>query len=532
MQWWTTLSLAGMTAVAAAQTTNNIFGTDFDGGGNFNFAYGFAYAGSDAGNADARFAGGGVIAGLGVGGTAAYSASPDYTRLATDPNYSGVHAYTYSGFGEHFAFNAPITPLKPTANLDSLVLSFDAKVFGLVTNLTSTDVSISYLNFKSAGSDVVVFSGDGYVTGTNFMHFTVPLTALTLIVGNLSDLTNSAVVGGIDSFEVEFRVTAETGTMGGSPPRSPVFGFSNGGRVVIDNIKLTQTSAVNPVPTQEKTIMAVNFDNQPGGAFGFTFSDVGSVPYVVTTNATGGVGGSAGALITADFSPWATNPPTGNSGFGVGARISPIPLTLTYSNKSAYRIYVTAKAGGFMDGFTSAGGVMGIQFCVPDGTLSASNGQPDVVLELAPSLTLATNFQSYVFDGLTSPVGIYNGGSLALFSQYLAQVNTVQVQVQLPADLGNPPVVFGYDNGNTITIDNIKVVQLVPATPPVSVTVSNQLVKVYWTDPTTGGTAKLQSSTNVAGPYVDVGGAASGSASPYVVTSGSRQQFFRTVWVP
>jgi hypothetical protein len=531
-RWLITLGISSLVSAATAQTTNKIFGTDFDGNGNFNSGYGFTYAGSDAGNAAAGYAGGGVIPGIGAGGSAAFSASPDYTALATDPNYSGVHAYTYSGLADHLIFNAPVTPITPTANLASLVLSFDTKVFGLLTNLSNTDVTLQLLQFKSAGNVVFEFNGDGYVAGSNFVHFDVPLSALTLDFGSPGNLTNSAVMASIDSFEVEFRVTGETGTMGGNPPRSPVFGFSNTGRLIIDNVYLNQTSAVNPTPTQEKTIMDVNFDNKPGAAYGFTFSDNGTAPYVVTTNLTGGVNGSAAAQITADFSSWATNPPVANSGFGVGASVTPIPFGLMSSNKASYRVYLTAKAGGFLDGITQVSGVVGIQFCVPDGTLTASNGSPDIVLELAPTLFLTTNYQSFVFDGQTSPVGIYNGGSLAQFSQYLSQVSTVQVQVQIAADAGNPPVIFGYDRGNTITIDNIKVVELVPATPPLSVTVTNKQVQVFWADPGTGGTAKLQSSTNAAGPYLDVAGSTSGAASPYTVPAGGHAQFFRTIWVP
>jgi len=53
-----------------------------------------------------------------------------------------------------------------------------------------------------------------------------------------------------------------------------------------------------------------------------------------------------------------------------------------------------------------------------------------------------------------------------------------------------------------------------------------------WADPTTGGLAKLQSATSVAGPYLDVPGAGSAMASPYTVPPGSQQKFYRTVWVP
>ena len=73
--------------------------------------------------------------------------------------------------------------------------------------------------------------------------------------------------------------------------------------------------------------------------------------------------------------------------------------------------------------------------------------------------------------------------------------------------LGSPGVgtFFGYD-GDTVDIDNIKVVELVPGLGPVAILQSNGQTQFIWADPTTGGTAKLQRATNIAGPYIDVTG--------------------------
>jgi hypothetical protein len=146
-------------------------------------------------------------------------------------------------------------------------------------------------------------------------------------------------------------------------------------------------------------------------------------------------------------------------------------------------------------------------------------------------LTLTTNWQSFVFDGSSCPIGVNNGGSQALFNQYVSEVNQMHVQV---ATEGSPDIgaQFGYNTNATINIDSIKVVQLIPATPPVTVVTTNNQVEIFWEDPPTGGTAQLLSATNVVGPYVDVPGAVSGAASPYTVPPGSTQQFFRTVWIP
>jgi hypothetical protein len=163
--------------------------------------------------------------------------------------------------------------------------------------------------------------------------------------------------------------------------------------------------------------------------------------------------------------------------------------------------------------------------------LVPANAASAVVLELAPNISLSSNYTSFVFDGSACPIGIYSGGSQALFNQYVSQVSFIQVQAQFN---GAPEIgtAFGYDANNTATVDNIKVVEIIPATPPLSVLVSNHQPKVYWADPVTGGTAQLQSATNAAGPYLNVSGAASGAASTYLVPAGSAAKFFRTVWVP
>ena len=89
------------------------------------------------------------------------------------------------------------------------------------------------------------------------------------------------------------------------------------------------------------------------------------------------------------------------------------------------------------------------------------------------------------------------------------------------------------DADNTMTVDNIKVVELAQGIAPLSIVNTNGQIKVYWSDPVNNdGTAMLQSSTNVTGPYLDVPGAASGAASPYVVPVGTPPRFFRSQWVP
>jgi hypothetical protein len=537
----TALALIGTMSAATAQTTNIILQTDYDGDageGNFSYSYGYCYAGASTGSSPTGYTAG-VISGAGVNGTAASVVSPDYTLLPDDPNWTNPSdAYVYAGVGNGTAFGAPITAIMPTAVTGSFVLSADLQVLGLMAGLTNTDVTISKVQFLDGSGDVLFdFTGDAGLVGSNFVHISVPLSSLGYAgdaLDPVSDFTNATIVGSISSFIVEFTVTGLEGTIGGNPLISPPFGFTDTGALVVDNVELIQTGNTVPTPLQEQLIWQADFDNTfPTSGYGFNFRDgANNATGILTTNVGGGVDGGDSLEYVINLSSWSATPPAIYSGFGVGAFVAPLPYQLTSSNKASYRVYLAAKAGGLANGAsTNISAVMDLLFVVPAGSESPVNASPAVVLDLAPALTLTTNWQSFVFDGSACPIGVNNGGSQALFSEYVSDVNEIQVQV---ATQGSPDIgaQFGYGTNTTIDIDDIKVVQLLPATPPLTVVQSNNQIKVLWTDPTTGGTAQLQSSTNVAGPYVNVAGAASAAASPYTVPAGSKQQFFRTVWIP
>ena len=539
--------IAGAVSAATAQTTNIILQTDFDGDageGNFNNDYGYCVAGSSAGSALAGYSGG-LTAGAGVGGTFANSISPDYTLLPSDPNWTSPSlAYVYAVVGNGTQFGGPMAAITPTSVLGSFILSADLQVLGLLPSLTNADVTINKVQFIDSGNNVIFdFTGDAGYVGSNYVHIAVPLSSLAYGGANggdathpVSDFTNAAVVASIASFTIEFAVEGlPVGTIGGNPLISPPFGFTDTGVLNVDNIELIQTGNTVPTPTQEQLIWQANFDNTfpNGGGYGFHYRDgTDNASGTLAANLTGGVDGSASLEYTVNLSSWSSTPPASYSGFGVGATENPLPYVLTSSNKASYRVYVSAKAGGILGGAsTNIPAVMDLLFSVPPGAESPSNTSQAVVFDLVPALTLTTNWQSFVFDGASSPIGVNNGGSQALFNEYVSQIDQMQVQVTAQ---GNPNVatIFGYDSNNTIDIDNVKVVELVPGLPPVSVTNTAGQIKAYWTDPTTGGTAQLQSSTNAAGPYVNVPGEGSGTNSPYTVPAGPAQQFFRTIWVP
>ena len=528
-------------------TTNFIFETDFDddaGEGNFANSYGYCVAGSSTGSSLTGYSGG-ILAGTGVNGTYANSETANYTFLPTDPAWTNsANAYNYAVLGNGTQFGAPINAITPTANLGSLILSADLQVTGLLPQLTNADVTISKVQFMDGGGNIIFdFTGDAGFVGSNYVDIAVPLSSLSYAADAthpITDFTNAAVVGSIASFTIEFAVEGlPVGTVGvssGANVISPPFGFTDNGTLNIDNIQLTQTAnPVPPTPTQEQLIWQANFDTTfpNDGDYGFNFRDgANGATGVAGLNVGGGFDGSDSLEYTVDLAPWSTNPPASYSGFGVGGQENPLPFQLNATNKASYRFYFDAKAGNLAAGAsTNVAAVADLLFSVPPGAESPANASEAVVFDLNPSLTLTTNWQSFVFNGSSCPIGVNNGGSQALFDRYVSAVNQMQVQVSTE---GSPNIgaQFGYATNATIDIDNIKVVQLVEATPPVAAVETNNQVEVFWTDPTTGGTAQLQSSTNVAGPYLNVPDAASGAASPYVVPAGSPQQFFRTVWVP
>ena len=534
------LGIAGVVSAATAQTTNIILQTDFDGDsgqGNFSDSYGYVAAGSSAGTALAGY-NGGIMAGTGVGGTTNNSISANYTLLPADPNWTNASlSYVYAVLGNGTQFGGQITPITPTSVMSSFILSADLQVSGLLPGLTNTDVSISKVQCLSNGVVLFDFTGDAGYVGSNYVHIAVPLSSLAYGSGPgdpvpthpVSDFTNAAVVGSIDSFTIEFAVKGlPVGVIGGTGTNliSPPFGFTATGVLNVDNIELVQTGNTVPTPMVEKLIWQADFDTTypNNGGYGFSYRDGSpSASGTLSTNQGGGVGGSASLEYTVNLSPWSSSPPGAYSGFGVGATESPLPFTLSSANTASYRVYVSAKVGGTSAGVTNVPGVLDLFFHAP------SNSTEIVVLDLNPSMTFTTNWQSYIFNNM--PIGVNSGGSQALFNQYVSQVDQLQVQV-VPQGSPNAATLFGYDSNNTVDIDNIRVVELVPGLPPVSVTRTAGQIEIVWTDPTTGGTAQLQSSTNVAGPYLNVSGAASAAASPYVVPSGARQQFFRTVWIP
>ena len=431
-------------STAGAQTTNIILQTDFDndaGEGNFNNNYGYCVAGSSAGSVLAGYSGG-ITGGIGVGGTSGNSISPDYTLLPNDPNWTSPSlSYVYAVVGNGTQFGGPITAITPTPVLGSFILSADLQVSGLLPSLTNADVTISKIQFFDSGNNIIFdFTGDAGYIGSNFVHVRSPLSALSYAsdaIHPVTDFTNAAVIGSIASFTIEFAANGlPVGVIGGTGANliSPPFGFTSTGSLTVDNIELIQTGNTVPTPMQEQLIWQADFENAVPdmGVYGFHYRDgADNASGILTTNVGGGIGSGNSLEYTVDLTSWSSTPPVSYSGFGVGATESPLPFVLTSSDKASYRVYVSAKAGGILSGAsTNIPAVLDLLFTVPSGAESPSNASPAVVLDLNPSLTVTTNWQSFVFDNMA--IGVNNGGSQALFNQYVSKVNQMQVQLVAP----------------------------------------------------------------------------------------------------
>lgn len=537
-------ALAGVVFAASGQTTTNvILQTDFDGDegqGNLTGTSSWAGAGSEQGTALAGIYTQGLTTGIGVGGSSANEIAPDYTLLGSDPVWTTASTYVYAQAQCGGYFGAPLTPmtaLSPSNSmLSSLVVSADVYVSGLLPGQYGASVYVSKLRFFDSNNNLL-FDFSGWAAWANsgtWTHVSVPVSSLPYFPYSnpshpASDITNADVIASIASFQVEFEVHDTVGQLGNGI--EPIFGFTDTGLFVVDNIQMAQiiqpsTPPAPPTPKAEQVIWQADFDSTTANSYNFGFNFRDGTPAATgnwAVNSTVGVGGSAALEYTVDLSSWNGSAPTSYSGFGAGVAQTPTFVTLASSDKTSYRIYLAAKVGGTSAGVTSVPVNVDLNFFTPDGTQ---------VYDLTASLALSNTWQSFVLTGgKEMQVATWLGGAQSMFDQKASSVNKVELQftVQGSPDVGT---VFGYDADNTLDIDNIKVVQLLPGLAPLSIIQnSNGQLRVTWSDPTDGGTAKLQSSASVAGPYVDVAGASSAAASPYTVPAGNQQRFFRTVWV-
>lgn len=121
--------------------------------------------------------------------------------------------------------------------------------------------------------------------------------------------------------------------------------------------------------------------------------------------------------------------------------------------------------------------------------------------------------------------GTFGVGTRAMFTTNYNTISALRTRWQI--ENAHSEADWSYDNDNALVVDNIKLLYLSPACPPLQVTYSGTNIIVTWAQPSSG-TAKLQSATTVTGPYTDVPGA----TSPYTTPVSSAPKYFRTIGVP
>ena len=531
-----TSSVATLTvnASAPANQLTPFAGTSFEIGdrNSLNTEYCYQYAGSDAGNANSITGGTyshSTLNYVGVTNSLGWQFTFDTASLATDPNYAGAHAYTYWA-GDMVMDLFPTAIIPASSNLTTYVLSFDAQVQGLTNGYTNITLKVTQLQMNLSNSVLINLTyNTGVQVNTNYTHFNIPFSSMTVAGGNVTNLANSVTMTNM-SLSGDIAMTFETTSIS-------AFGLSGSGdsghEIDIDNLYLSSTTASALPPLVESPILAqCNFDNfsiAPDGFeqgdFSYFYSGGPSVPGLSVTDpvvSNGGVGGSNALEIVADGTAFSSQTP-GYSGFGGGVWI-PLSGQLTTTDLSMYRLHFNARAAGLPAGMNQIPCVVFVHFLGPDGTTGPADGNSDLILALdTASFNVTSNFQatSWTFSLKDMTVDTGAGGSLALFAQYYTNVTKVVVELQ-NSDFYDD---FQHAPGDVLALDDIELVGLTPGLPPLSVARVGGQTQIAWTAAGTGVTT-LQGAANVQGPYNVI----TGASNPYTVPTGSTNKFFRAMW--
>ena len=381
--------------------------------------------------------GGANTPGVGVAGSSAYLAYVDYTTVGSDPVYTNASSYTFAGFAQVGNFSTPINALAPTANLADIILSFDVKVEGLLTNLTTTGVAIQELILSSGGPTTFKFQNSGNTAGSNYVHFEIPLSDMSLVQGSATDFTNSAIVAGIDAMKIEFRVEGQVGTL--NVDRSPVYGFDNDNSLVVDNIYLKQVTGVVAPPTPPTVagppILDYNYDNLPtwwAGTANWSAVNPAGLPIPTANIANPGYGVGGSNAWTSDLTP-ATLPPNtpawaGCSTFGGGPGNYP---EFNTSALASYRITFDCRLEGLAPDITTIHRFWhGLSLRAPDDTLLPADGNTGSRRTGGPELRLQRRDQLADRQFPLSQ-GVAGAGSKANFTNYFSQISGSQLEFKI-----------------------------------------------------------------------------------------------------
>lgn len=492
--------LASLNLSALGDTTNLISLTTFDEGGLpvFTYPYSYSWGYADPGP-------------NGANSVSTYAQPPDLTTydlmfIFDGTDYSPVPSGGAYGFGFGGGLNWGWDPsVFISTNLEDYIFSFDGRVEGLLPAASTADGEVQ-VRFD-ADTTMLLQINKTYGFGSNWTHYAFTLDQGAIGGGTLADFVNNLSAITQPRFAVNFHL-----------PDS-AFGFDADNAVHVDNLKLEvaqKTVLPPPAPTVEFVISDWNFDDKPAkDNYEYTYAGPGSwadftahSEFAVHPSGNG----TSNLVLTFDNSTFASGTYATLQWAGAGTGCGgPLNAALFNTPQLAlYKLYFDAKVEGLAPAKTSSGAEM--QFAI--------RTNAHTVLSKNFTVSLKTNWQTFSF---TLDKGSVGDGSVAAFQQNLAVIDGVQPNFQVTGAMGD----YATDNDNVVLLDNIKLVRLVVACPPLTIGVVTNHVIVTW-EASANGTAKLQSANSIGGAFSDV----SGAISPYIIPLAGAPRYFRTQWVP
>jgi hypothetical protein len=433
--------------------------------------------------------------------------------------------------------SSPDPTLFSSQDTTDYILTFDARVEGLVPNQTTANCDMEFRLGKNGGGGAnwVLVKQIRYHPGTNWVHFRFTLEDGTWIGADqtpstsFDTFTNAVAAGEINA--IAFNQ---------NQPNPDQLGFDADNAFYIDNIKLEVfTYSSPPPPPPPKVALAVldyNFDDKniwwiwpqgPAATTGGWSANANLATYWGLWPLAGeGVNGSQALAIAMDNTTILTDPPgrPNWAGGNVSAGGPGNYAQMASSDLKDYRVNLQARAVGLADDQGSTPFIFQMYFNAPDGTLGgATNGNADTLLRLNATINnVKTNWQTFMVSLKDASV---DSGSVADFQTYLSQISEIsfQLQIQNPHD----DTVWGLDANNMIIVDNVKLERLVTGNPALQIQVIGNEAVVTW-DPPSNGTAKLLSGSSPGSIDTEVVGA----TSPHTNAISGTPKYFRTQWVP
>ncbi|MGZ8919588.1 MAG: hypothetical protein ACXW3L_01260 [Limisphaerales bacterium] len=312
------------------------------------------------------------------------------------------------------------------------------------------------------------------------------------------------------------------------------FGYDSENALYLDNVKLEviDKPTAPPVETVPVTMAEWNFDNLPVfNEYHYDWS--ANENRAIVTAGNNANGADPNTLGKNESSGWSLNLDTTSflfdtpawAGAGTGGG-GPVDYTLFDSPDLAdYRVTFDARVLGLAPDRATSAAVLQLHMDSPDDTVAPDeNTDADFIVRLDfPIAQVSPEWQTYTYLLSKANVG---SGSKALFSAHHAAITGFRTQWQI--ENATDIAAWGYDEENTLIIDNFKLDRLIPADtgdgPTLNGTHESGQLVLTWATPS-GSNVRLQSSDTVDGEYNNVEGATSGYSAP---TTGNAR-FFRLV---